>query len=101
MALYAQRKMFCLQLLYLHFALVLLFVFSLATTVHLDANRSYGIVLSKEIGLRMAPSLASEEMRLINEGYKVRILEINDSWLKIQLDDYQIGWVSENLIAQI
>ena len=49
----------------------------------------------------MAPSLASEEIRLINEGYKVRILEINDSWLKIQLDDYQIGWVSENLIAQI
>lgn len=89
------------KLLNIIFAMGLLFVFSLATTAHLDANQSYGIVLSKEIGLRMAPSLASEEIRLISEGYKVSILEIKDSWMKIQLDDYQIGWVSENLIAKI
>lgn len=101
--LFLQRKTMIPKnnLMNLVFAVGLFFVFSFAATAHLDSNNAYGVVLTKEIGLRTAPNLASAEMRLISEGNKVKILEIKDSWIKIQLNDYQIGWVSKKLIAQI
>lgn len=66
-----------------------------------EYSSNQAIIIKKQIGLRQAPDLSSEEIELIFEGVKITILEEQDSWTHIQLPNHLIGWVPNQMIQKI
>jgi len=57
------------------------------------SNNIEAIIFSKETGVNNAPTINSEEVFILHEGTKVRILDTVDDWNKIKLIDGKIGWI--------
>jgi len=68
---------------------------------NVEFNSNQAIIIKKQIGLRQAPDLGSEEIELIFEGVKITILEEQESWTHIQLPNHLIGWVPNQMIQKI
>jgi tetratricopeptide (TPR) repeat protein len=56
-------------------------------------QKSFGIVYPEEVTVRSEPNSRSEQLFLLHEGTKAKILEDFDSWRKIELADGKQGWV--------
>jgi len=67
-------------------------IFAYATKNH-QQNANYAIIYTPEVRIQSEPNLRSEQLFKLHEGTKVQILEVVDSWKKIQLADGKIGWI--------
>ncbi len=64
-------------------------------------DQTKAIIIKKEVGLRQNPQLVSPEMELIHEGIAVRILEEKNTWTKVQLPNYLVGWIPSKMIVRV
>jgi SH3-like domain-containing protein len=61
-------------------------------------SQNYGVVIEESIKTFAAPFSSATELFVIHGGTKVRILDQDSEWLKIELIDGKQGWVpSENI----
>ncbi|QXP73350.1 tetratricopeptide repeat protein [Tenacibaculum sp. AHE15PA] len=61
-------------------------------------NTINAIVFSEEVDVKNAPTKDADEIFMLHEGTKVKVLDTVDKWNKIKLVDGKIGWLlSENL----
>jgi len=67
----------------------------------IESSESQAIIIKPRVGLRQAPDLASEEIELVFEGLKVTIIEVQDSWVHIQLSNNLIGWIPTQMLEII
>lgn len=58
-----------------------------------EANREYAIVFSVETELKSEPNNSSEQILVLHEGTKVRVLEEQDDWRLVRLADGKEGWL--------
>lgn len=73
---------------------VTLFSFYMSFKVFNTQNKqSFAIVFAKETQIKSAPIMGSETTFLLHEGAKVALLEKEDNWAKIKLEDGKEGWI--------
>lgn len=68
---------------------------------HLETADDQGITISRTVSSLAAPQPGSTELFIIHEGTKVRILDSDGNWFKIELIDGKQGWVSNADVAKI
>lgn len=92
----------------LYFVLFSIIVLSLSTTLYITSsqhnsykNSVYAIVFEKEISVKNEPTRNSEEIFLLHEGTKVKIIDTLDEWSKIKLVDGKIGWLKTSEVKVI
>ncbi|MCD6440706.1 MAG: tetratricopeptide repeat protein [Candidatus Marinimicrobia bacterium] len=59
----------------------------------MEKSRAYGVVLSSHSKSLAAPQEGSTELFIVHEGTKVRILDTDGDWSKIELIDGKQGWI--------
>ncbi len=93
------------RLYFILFSLSILFLigtlFITSSQYSIDQNSKYAIVFEKEISIKNEPTRNSEEIFLLHEGTKVRIIDTLDDWSKIKLLDGKIGWLKTSEIKVI
>lgn len=79
------------------FVLVLFFasVSLLIVKLNQEANLKYGIVLESTLTAKSSPDPQGKEAFVIHEGLKVKVEDKVDKWIKIRLEDGQVGWVEK------
>ncbi|HCK99917.1 MAG TPA: hypothetical protein DHW42_07440 [Candidatus Marinimicrobia bacterium] len=76
----------------LFFCAVLL-IAPLIQRYQMEKSRAYGIILSSGSKSLAAPQDGSTELFIIHEGTKVRVLDTDGDWNKIELIDGKQGWI--------
>lgn len=66
-----------------------------------EQEQNIAIVTAKEAGLRPYPELSSEEMEILSEGVRLRLMEEQGDWIKVELPNYLVGWVPKRLVERI
>lgn len=66
-----------------------------------EQEKRVAIVVAEQAGLRPFPELSSEEMEILSEGIRLRLLEEEGEWVKVELPNYLVGWVPRSLIEQV
>lgn len=66
-----------------------------------EQEKGIAIVVAEQAGLRPFPELSSEEMEILSEGIRLKILEQDREWVKVELPNYLVGWVPKSLIEQV
>ncbi|MGH1338493.1 MAG: hypothetical protein ACRBFS_20425 [Aureispira sp.] len=66
-----------------------------------EQERTIAIVIAKKAGLRPYPELSSEEMEVLSEGIRLRMVDEAGEWVKVELPNYMVGWVPKSLIEQV
>jgi tetratricopeptide (TPR) repeat protein len=61
---------------------------------HLENSHSYAIILSPSTQSLAAPQSGSTELFIVHEGTKVRVLDRDADWLKVELIDGKQGWIT-------
>lgn len=92
----------------LYFILFSLSILFLTGTLYITSsqyftykNSKYAIVFEKEISIKNEPTQNSEEIFLLHEGTKVKIIDSLDEWCKIKLVDGKIGWLKTSEVKVI
>ena len=84
------------------YSITIVFLFcSLLLTIHsISSHKSInqGIIYSPSVDVRSEPNQFSTRLFKVHEGLKVRVKQITERWLEIELLDGKIGWISENQI---
>lgn len=79
----------------------LLSVSLLIVKLNQESNLKYGIVLNTSLTAKTSPDPQGKTAFVIHEGLKVKVEDRVDNWLKIRLQDGQIGWVEKESIGII
>lgn len=66
-----------------------------------ESKLKYGIILETSLVAKSSPDPQGKDAFIVHEGLKVRIEDKVDKWLKIRLEDGQIGWVENFSIGII
>lgn len=66
-----------------------------------EQDKDIAIVIAKEAGIRPYPELSSEEMEILSEGVRLRKIEEEGEWVKVELPNYLVGWVPKSLIEEV
>jgi len=61
---------------------------------HLETSHSYAIILSPSTQSLAAPQAGSTELFIVHQGTKVRVLDRDVDWLKVELIDGKQGWIA-------
>lgn len=64
-------------------------------------NNPYWIVVDGAVSVKSSPNATGKELFVIHEGTKVRLLDTNGGWQKIEIADKRIGWVDGFSTEQI
>ncbi len=64
-------------------------------------EQRFAILLEQEITVKSAPSLKGEDMFIIHEGTKMELLDVYQEWLKIRLENGNVGWLLESFVEEI
>ena len=56
-------------------------------------NNNPAIIFSEKVEVKDAPSVGAEVTFVIHEGTKVQLLERDDEWVRVRLEDGKDGWV--------
>jgi len=74
----------------------------LAVTRHrFDTNNNNAIIQSSSVSVKSAPVHSGTDLFIIHEGLKVKVLDSENDWLKIELADGKEGWVVANVLEAI
>lgn len=79
----------------------LLFGLLLVGRAHYDKNMPEGVVLQKVVEVREGPRSNAVSSFKIHHGLKVRLLEADMEWYKIQLANGLEGWVERRTIGKL
>lgn len=60
----------------------------------LESAHSYAIIVSSSTRSLAAPQAGSTELFIVHEGTKVRVLDQDADWLKVELIDGKQGWIA-------
>jgi tetratricopeptide (TPR) repeat protein len=60
-----------------------------------------GVIISAAVSSLAAPQAGSTELFIVHEGTKVKILDEDENWLKVELIDGKQGWLPATDIAKI
>ncbi|MFD2824951.1 SH3 domain-containing protein [Leeuwenhoekiella polynyae] len=63
-----------------------------------EKNKRFAVVFSPEAEIKNAPNMGSEEVFVLHEGTKVRVIEEQGDWQLIRLADGQEGWIPKTYI---
>lgn len=66
-----------------------------------EVNLKYGVVLNSSLTAKTSPDPQGRDAFIIHEGLKVKVEDKVDKWIKIRLEDGQIGWVEKESIGII
>lgn len=77
----------------LFFCLAVLVLCLLVQRYQLNYRQDYGIIIRSSAKCLAAPQTGSTELFLVHEGTKVRLLERDAGWSKIELIDGKQGWL--------
>jgi len=72
---------------------------SLASIVAL-ANDNTVIVETSVLNVRQGPGLSHDVITTVHEDERLHVIERQNEWMKIRLDDNQVGWVASWLVYQ-
>ncbi|MFO7721367.1 MAG: tetratricopeptide repeat protein [Gillisia sp.] len=59
-------------------------------------NSQYAIIFAEEVPVRSEPNLRSDELFLLHEGTKLKVLETFQDWIKLELSSGAQGWITKN-----
>jgi len=68
---------------------------------HNETADDQGVVMSGTVSSLAAPQAGSTELFMVHEGTRVRILDSDEHWLKIELIDGKQGWVPQSDVIKI
>lgn len=60
-----------------------------------------GIIFAEEVELREEAKSTAKSIKTLHEGAKVYVLENKSLWIKVRLDNQEIGWIEKNTIKEI
>ncbi|MCK4297178.1 MAG: SH3 domain-containing protein, partial [Candidatus Marinimicrobia bacterium] len=60
----------------------------------IETGHDYGIIIDYSVKSLAAPQRGSTELFIVHEGSKVKILEQDGNWYKIELIDGKQGWIT-------
>jgi tetratricopeptide (TPR) repeat protein len=66
-----------------------------------DSSINQGVVIIGSAAIKSAPQSASTDLFVIHEGTVFKILENQNDWLKIRLDNGNLGWIEKKAIGEI
>jgi len=66
-----------------------------------ETKLKYGIVLDSSLTAKISPDPQGKNAFIIHEGLKVKVEDQVDKWIKIRLEDGQVGWVENFSIGII
>jgi len=66
-----------------------------------DNSINQGVVIIGSAAIKSAPQSASTDLFVIHEGTVFKILENQNDWLKIRLDNGNLGWIEKKAIGEI
>ncbi|MCF7886575.1 MAG: tetratricopeptide repeat protein [Candidatus Marinimicrobia bacterium] len=81
--------------------ILLLSIYPLYYQHKMQNRKDRGIILKEEIETVAAPQRGSTTLFLIHKGTKVKIIDRDDNWLKIELIDGKQGWIESEAIGII
>ena len=61
-----------------------------------NSEIKYAIIYDKEIEVWSEPNNISELKFLLHEGTKVKLIDVIEDWLNIQLENGTIGWIQSS-----
>ena len=90
-------------LYFIGFGIILFIIFGSAFFVKMDIEKNVkeGIVMTAKLDAHSSPDNGSEISFTIHEGKKVKILQIVENWVKIELENSWQGWVEQDAISEI
>lgn len=71
----------------------LIFAFHLK---NVTLNNNYAIVFSEEVPVRNEPNLRGNELFLLHEGTKVKVLSTFQDWIQLELANGSTGWINKS-----
>ena len=83
-------------------ALMTLIFYMLAKNrTNADNSINNGVVIVASAAIKSAPQNTSTDLFVIHEGTVFKILENQTDWLKIRLDNGNLGWIQKTAIGEI
>ncbi len=79
----------------------LLFLVFAITRMVWDRDQSFGVIHSKTVQIKTAPSADSQSQFKLSPGNKVKVQETFEDWSKILLEDDKEGWMETKYMEMI
>lgn len=73
----------------------------MTTRIINEKTHPAGIVLEKEVDVNSSPIPESENVFVLHEGTKIKIIERRDEWIRFRIADGREGWTRADTIALI
>jgi SH3-like domain-containing protein len=64
-------------------------------------NNTFAIVFSEEVPVRNEPNLRGNELFLLHEGTKVKVLSTFQDWIKLELANGSTGWMQTSEVKKL
>lgn len=80
-------------------ALLLISVLSVGAKIYLEAESTPGVILVQTIEVKSAIGTENVTLFQLNEGSVVSIIQKNNDWYQIELNDGKKGWVQKGFIG--
>ena len=64
-------------------------------------DNPYAIVMEGSVSVKASPSITGKEIFLLHEGTKVKVVDSQNRWKKIEIADKRVGWVPQNTVEGI
>jgi tetratricopeptide (TPR) repeat protein len=66
-----------------------------------DNSINQGVLIVNSSAVKSAPQSSSTDLFVIHEGTVFKIIEIQKDWMKIRLDNGNLGWIQKKVIGEI
>jgi tetratricopeptide (TPR) repeat protein len=73
----------------------------LALKSYLDATRSYGVVMEREVNVLSGAGEENPTLFTVHEGLKVRLRSRAGEWAQVSLDNGLVGWLPSPAVKEI
>ena len=86
---------------------LLCMIFSIISLIYAFTERQYlvdnpyAIVMEGSVSVKASPSITGKEIFLLHEGTKVKVVDSQNRWKKIEIADKLVGWVPQNTVEGI
>lgn len=93
------------QMMFISFSVLLVlsmsFFFLAQSNQHRKSENGQAILFNSSATIKSAPTESSKDLFIIHEGAKVNIIEKENAWYRIRLDNGNEGWLKENAVRVI
>ena len=82
-------------------------IFSIISLIYAFTERQYlvdnpyAIVMEGSVSVKASPSITGKEIFVLHEGTKVKVVDSQNRWKKIEIADKRVGWVPQNTVEGI